>query len=150
MTVGEANSEDRLSRGDLWARAVFAPLLLFAGALGLAYAMYRSVDTVRAGSGPWRLLIMVSWWPYATLADVILSYVNLSLPLAPVAARNALLVVYAVGGVLFVAVGCQIFAYGHASAIIALAFSLAAALAGLMAFWLWLHRMYRTVDYLPS
>ena len=35
-TVGEANLElERRSRRDLWARAVFAPLFLFALALGL-------------------------------------------------------------------------------------------------------------------
>lgn len=90
-TVGEANAElERRSRRDLWARAVFMPLLLFAGPVVLAYATYRSINTVRTGSGPWRLLIIVSWWPYATLADVILSYMSLSLPLPPVAPRSML------------------------------------------------------------
>jgi len=138
MTIGEANSEDRLSRGCLWARAVFAPsLLLFAFALGLTYAMYRSVDA--GGEACWRLLVMVS------LRDAGRRDPELHEPVPAVAARNALLVVYAVGGVFLMAIGCQFFAYGHASAFIALGFILAAALAGLMAFWLWLDRTYRSV-----
>ena len=133
------NSElERRSRRHLWARAVFGPLLVLAAALGLVYVSYRSVDTVRRGSGTaWRLLIIVSWWPYATLVDVILSYVTLSLPLAPVAVRNALVVVYTAGLLfLFMPASAAVFFYGHAPAIVALGFSLAAALAGLMAFWI--------------
>ena len=124
------NSElERRSRRHLWARAIFAPLLVLAAALGLAYVSYRSVDTVRRGSG-------TAWRPYATLVDVILSYVTLSLPLAPVAARDALVVVYAAGLFLFMPASAAVFFYGHAPAIVALGFSLAAALAGLMAFWI--------------
>lgn len=125
------NSElERRSRRHLWARAIFAPLLVLAAALGLAYVSYRSVDTVRRGSG-------TAWRPYATLVDVILSYVTLSLPLAPVAVRNALVVVYTAGLLfLFMPASAAVFFYGHAPAIVALGFSLAAALAGLMAFWI--------------
>ncbi|KAG0521620.1 hypothetical protein BDA96_08G176800 [Sorghum bicolor] len=141
-TIEEANSG--LSHGYLWARAVMAPLLLFAGALALAYALYR-LDPVYVASSPWRLLVVVSWTPYMTLGFVVMSYMDLSLQLAPVAARNALLVVTCAGGILLMMVSLPVYAYGHhASACIPLACVLAVQLAGLLALWLWLHRTYRS------
>lgn len=112
------------------------------------YAMYRSIGTYRTGSGSWRLLVIVSWWPYATLADVMHSYMSLFLPLAPVVVHDALLVVYA-AGVVLMAIGGPISFYGHAPAFIALVFSLGVALAGLLAWWLWLDRVYRVAE-LPT
>jgi hypothetical protein len=115
-----------------------APLLLFAGALALAYALYR-LDPVYVASSPWRLLVVVSW------GFVVMSYMDLSLQLAPVAARNALLVITCAGGILLMMVSLPVYAYGHhASACIPLACVLAVQLAGLLALWLWLHRTYRS------
>jgi fucose permease len=64
---------------------------------------------------------------------------DLSLPLAPVAARNAVLVVTCAGGVLMTMIALAVYVYGHhASACIPLACVLAVQLA----LWLWLDRTY--------
>jgi hypothetical protein len=116
---------------------------LFAGALALAYTFYR-LDTVYVASSPWHLLVVVSWTPFMMLGFVVMSYME-SLPLAPVAARNALLVITCAGGILLMMVALPVYAYGHhASACIPLVCVLAIQLAGLPALWLWLDRTYRS------
>ena len=144
MSVGEANKKEGLSRPLLWAWAAFLPLGFLALAFGIAYAVYRA-DTVQTTASPWRLLAAVAWLPY-----VVGSYLNLSLPLAPAAARDALIRVATVGSIVLMVSACPVVLYGRAPAFIAFGCGLAFELAGLLAFWLWLDRAYRAVDDLPS
>lgn len=142
-TVGEAMAEEERPRGCLWVRAVLLPFFFFAMAMGMLYGFYRA-DTVRVASDPWRLLVLLPWAPYLVLGDVIVSYMDLFLPLAPFGPRNALIVVTGAGFLLLLMMAMVVFLYGHASAVIALICIFAVALAGLLAFWLWLHRTYRS------
>lgn len=148
-TVAEANEEDGRSRSCLWARAVLRQLVLLARAVGPAYAIYR-VDTAQVARPPWRLLVVVAWMPHGTRALAIASYLDLALPLAPAAARDLLFFVAGVGVGLLIVVAWPIFVYGHTPADVALACALAVELAGLLAFWVWLDRTYRDLDYMPS
>ncbi|CAL4905274.1 unnamed protein product [Urochloa decumbens] len=147
ITVGEANERDRRSRSCLWARAVFMPMLFLGMALYMASSLYRG-PTVRRE--PWRLLVELAWAPYMTLGEVITGYMNLSLPLAPNAARGALLVFYSVSGTVLMVLGFVVAIYGHASAAVAFAFAFAFGVALLLAFWVWVDRAYRAAhDHLP-
>lgn len=145
-TVEEANKEHGISRSSLWAWSVFLQLLFFGLALGLGCVLYR----LKVARSLPRLLAAVSWLPYASLSHAMVGYVNLSLPLAPVAALDALVAVAGIGtflGMIFVAF--PVVVYGHTAAFVALACVLAVVLAGLVAWWVWLDRTYRAVGYLP-
>ena len=149
MTVGEANAEDGVSRSCLWAQAVFLQLLIFALALGLDIVIY----ILTHGAAPARdLSLLVAWAPYLALALAITSYIiDLSLPLAPVAARYAVLYGAALAGGTLLGAGALVVCLNrHAPATIALVGVLAVALAGLLALWIWLDRTYRDAYYLPS
>ena len=149
MSVGEVNKKEGLSRPLLWAWAVFVPLGLLVPASGVAYVFYRA-DTVQIAGSPWWLLAAEAWLPSVMLAHVVVSYLNLSLPLAPAAARDALIRVATVGSIVLMVSACPVVLYGRAPAFIAFGCGLAFELAGLLAFWLWLDRAYRAVDDLPS
>ena len=149
MTLGEANAEDGVSRSCLWAQAVFLQLLIFALALGLDIVIY----ILTHGAGPARdLSLLMAWAPYLALALAITSYIiDLSLPLAPVAARYAVLYGAALAGGTLLGAGALVVCLNrHAPATIALVGVLAVALAGLLALWIWLDRTYRDAYYLPS
>ena len=141
MTVGEANAEDGVSRSCLWAQAVFLQLLIFALALGLDIVIY----ILTHGAAPARdLCLLVAWAPYVALALAITSYIiDLSLPLAPVAARYAVLYGAALAGGTLLGAGALVVCLNrHAPATIALVGVHAVALAGLLALWVWLDRTY--------
>ena len=149
MTVGEANAEDGVSRSCLWAQAVFLQLLIFALALTLDIVIY----ILTHGAAPARdLSLLVAWAPYLALALAITSYIiDLSLPLAPVAARYAVLYGAALAGGTLLGAGALVVCLNrHAPATIALVGVLAVALAGLLALWIGLDRTYRDAYYLPS
>ena len=148
MTVGEANAEDGVSRSCLWAQAVFLQLLIFALALGLDIVIY----ILTHGAAPARdLCLLVAWAPYVALALAMTSYIDLSLPLAPVAARYAVLYGVALAGGTLLGAGALVVCLNrHAPATIALVGVLAVALAGLLALWIWLDRTYRDAYYLPA
>ena len=140
MSVGEANKKEGLSRPLLWAWAVFVPLGLLVPASGVAYVFYRA-NTVQIAGSPWWLLAAEAWLPFAMLAHVVVSYLNLSLPLAPAAAREALIRAATAGTGLLMIPGWPVVVYGRAPAFIAFGCAL----------WVWLDRTYRAVDcYLPS
>nr|CAB3462563.1 unnamed protein product [Digitaria exilis] len=92
MTVGEAIKQDGISRSGLWARAVLWPVFILTMALGLACTLYIA-DTTWMQQKPWRVLTILSLAPYLMVAGMMVSYMDLRLPLAPVAARCGLLVV---------------------------------------------------------
>ena len=141
MTLGEANAEDGVSRSCLWAQAVFLQLLIFALALTLDIVIY----ILTHGAAPARdLSLLMAWAPYLALALAITSYIiDLSLPLAPVAARYAVLYGAALAGGTLLGAGALVVCLNrHAPATIALVGVLAVALAGLLALWVWLDRTY--------
>ena len=121
MSVGEANKKEGLSRPLLWAWAAFLPLGFLALAFGIAYAVYRA-DTVQIDGSPWRLLAAVAWLPYTMLAHVVVCSMSLSLPLAPAAAREALIRAATAGTGLLMIPGC-----GQSSSTVALRRSLPSA-----------------------
>ncbi|CAL4897965.1 unnamed protein product [Urochloa decumbens] len=149
-TVGQVNTEAGKSRSNLWAEAVLWPLIFFVAAMVLAFVVYR-VDTDQIAREPWRLLVVVAWLPYVMLGLAIMSYMNLSLPLTPVATQDALFVLTLAGFLILITTSCPVLIYGHAHVLIAFGCTVGLALAGLLALWLWLHRTYRAVDYqLPT
>ncbi|CAL4905275.1 unnamed protein product [Urochloa decumbens] len=149
-TVGQVNTEAGLSRSNLWAEAVLWPLIFFVAAMVLAFVVYR-VDTDQIAREPWRLLVVVAWLPYVMLGLAIMSYMNLSLPLTPVATQDALFVATLAGFLILITTSCPVLIYGHTHVLIAFGCTVGLALAGLLALWLWLHRTYRAVDYqLPT
>ncbi|KAF8692182.1 hypothetical protein HU200_039784 [Digitaria exilis] len=145
MTVGEAIRQNGISRSGLWARAVLWPVFILAMALGLACTLYIA-ETTWMQQKPWRVLTILSWAPYLMVAGMVVSYMDLRLPLAPVAARCALLAVMGVGGSAFGLASFFVTVFGHTSEAIALACALTVALAGLVALWVWVDRTYRAVD----
>nr|CAB3462562.1 unnamed protein product [Digitaria exilis] len=120
-------------------------VFILAMALGLICTLYIA-DTSWMEQKPWRAFAMVSWAPYLMLAFMIVDYMDLCLPLAPIAARCGLIFILGVGGSAFVLASVFVTGFGHTSAIIVLACTLTVALAGLVALWIWVDRMYRTVD----
>ena len=84
------------------------------------------------------------------LAHVVVCSMSLSLPLAPAAAREALIRAATAGTFLLMIPGWLVVVYGRAPAFIAFGCVLAVALAGLVAFWVWIDRTYRAVDYYLS
>ena len=97
------------------------------------------------GGAPARdLCLLMAWEPYLALALAIPSYIiDLSLPLAPVAAHYAVLYGAALAGGTLLGAGALVVCLNrHAPATIALVGVLAVALAGLLALWVWLDRTY--------
>uniref|UniRef100_A0A0E0M5K2 DUF7378 domain-containing protein n=1 Tax=Oryza punctata TaxID=4537 RepID=A0A0E0M5K2_ORYPU len=141
LTVGEANSKSRTSRAVMWVMAIYLPSMFIAGATFLAYELY--THPFFSAGYPWCLPAVMLWGVYMALVAVVRQYMDLFLPNAPAAVREALVDV----GWLWVGVPVffvdYILAYfGHAWMVITMICLLGVLIAGVLVLWVSLVRTY--------
>jgi uncharacterized membrane protein len=89
-TIGEKVAGT--SRASLVANAVYLQVVLIVSCVAMAFA-FRSTDPQFFSSIPWRLPLLVSFFVYLSTIFLVLFYMDLFLPRAPVAAEEALTIV---------------------------------------------------------
>lgn len=143
VTVGEANAKIGQDRALSWAVAVCLSFILIAGSTVVAYLIY-SCPLLTVGS-PWLVLPATKLWGvYMAAVAVVMVCMDLFLPHAPVALRDAFLDVgWMWVGVPLMLIDHFVVYFGHDWMVIAMVFLLAALIAGVLAFWVWLVGIYR-------
>ncbi|CAL5034268.1 unnamed protein product [Urochloa decumbens] len=143
LTIGEHNKNTNACRGSAWIILVFLPSMFIATSVGSAYIMYNEKPAIRGDGGgfPWFLPVVMLWGVYMAVVLMAMWHSTLFLPEAPFAALEAL------RHVGFEKIGITA---GLTSAL-ALFFDLtcmlwsciaAVLLAAVIAFWVWLVRVY--------
>jgi uncharacterized membrane protein len=143
-TIGEKVAGT--SRASLVANAVYLQVVLIVSCVAMAFA-FRSTDPQFFSSIPWRLPLLVSFFVYLSTIFLILFYMDLFLPRAPVAAEEALTIIglCAIGGgvlniMMAIVLGLPI---QDSRVVIGCTCFTAVLIAGLLMVWAWLVREYR-------
>lgn len=146
-TIGEVL---RTPRSLLWILGVYLPSAIFAVPAALAYCLYYTSAFVRTDGGAWRLLPLLLWGVYMALVAAEWAYMELFLPRAPMAARDAL------ADVGWIWVGVPLNGMATAPAflpfvrtwmLISIVCLLVVFIAAVVALWVWLIRTYSTGQY---
>jgi hypothetical protein len=143
-TIGEMVAGT--SRVSLVSTAVYLQVVSIGSCLAMALA-FKSTDPQFFSSIPWRLPLLISFFVYLSTVMLILCYMALYLPRAPVAAEEALKIVglgAIGGGVLNIMLGIVLGLPVHDSRVVVACTCFTAVLiAGLLMVWAWLVREYR-------
>ncbi|RLM84749.1 hypothetical protein C2845_PM04G00570 [Panicum miliaceum] len=135
-TVGD---ETRLARPGLWVVAVFLPCLVVGSTAAFVYAFYKDLPAI----APWRAPAIALGGVPPALVTVVFGYMHLFLPRAPWALRQAPVNVgfYCLAVPLWWA-GALVACLGCTWVFIAMACLVAILVAGVIAFWVCLARVY--------
>jgi uncharacterized membrane protein len=141
-TIGEKVAGT--SRASLMANTVYLQVVLIVSCVAIAC---RSTDPQFFSTIPWRLPLLVSFFVYLSTIFLILFYMDLFLPRAPVAAEEALTIIglCAIGGgvlniMMAIVLGLPI---QDSRVVIGCTCFTAVLIAGLLMVWAWLVREYR-------
>ncbi|CAN6209110.1 unnamed protein product [Urochloa humidicola] len=131
-TVGE---ETKLERPGLWVLAVLLPCLVLGLSATLTGVFYTDLPDL-AASAPWRGPAIMLGGVFPAVVMVVLGYMQLFLPRAPFALREALVHVgFCYLGVPVWWSGCLVACYGTTWVFIAFVCLVAILVAGVLAFW---------------
>ncbi|CAM0151705.1 unnamed protein product [Urochloa decumbens] len=138
-TVGE---ETKLERPALWVPAVLLPCVVLGISAALTVFFYTDMPDL-AASAPWRGPAVMLGGVFPAVVMVVVGYMHLFLPRAPLALRDALVDV-GLGciGVPLWCAGALVACFGSAWVFIAMACLVAILVAGVLAFWVCLDRVY--------
>ncbi|PAN26053.1 hypothetical protein PAHAL_4G343600 [Panicum hallii] len=143
QTVGE--TVVHMSRCEIWTLAVFTEAAFIAFFVGMTHAV-KSATSPSSSAVPWRLALWASYGVYMLLVFLVMFYIDLFLPRAPVAVMEKLRDVggEAVGvGALNLMVSVVLAVEVRGSRVLAGCTAvLAAFVVGLVAFWEWLAGRY--------
>lgn len=142
LTVGEANSKAGTSPAMMCVGTIFIISLSIGSTSALAYTFYNH-HFFPAGCS-WRLLALILWGVYMAVVAVVMMYMTLFLPHAPVALREALVDIgWIYVGSPVMMINYLLVFFGQPWMVITMFYSLGILIAGVLAFWWWLARTYR-------
>ncbi|KAI4990107.1 hypothetical protein ZWY2020_038470 [Hordeum vulgare] len=149
QTVGESLAH--VTRTKRWVTAVFLQLFCPVGITSILIYGYTSESSPSFFSSvPWRLPLVLSYGAYLSVIFLIESYAGLFLPRTPLAVIEKLRIIGAWGvgmGVLGVMVSVVLGTAVEDSRVLAGCTCLVAvSVAGLVVFWVWLARMYGSLE----
>ncbi|KAM3258321.1 hypothetical protein ACQJBY_050217 [Aegilops geniculata] len=141
-TIGEANSKAGTSPAMMWAGTIFIVCLSIGGTSAFAYTLYS--HHFFPADRSWCLLALILWGVYVAVVAVVMAYMTLFLPNAPVALREALVDIgWIYVGQPVMAINMLLMFFGQPWMVITMFYCLGILIAGVLAFWGWLALTYR-------